>query len=102
MKDGVRVLRGTDIFISTWNLHRSPDLWDEPLAFDPTRWERPFTNSKIPGWGGYDPDKITGLYPNEQATDFAFLPFGGGARKCVGDQFAMLEAAATMVRLNAA
>lgn len=97
MKDGVRVLRGTDIFISTWNLHRSPDLWDQPLTFDPTRWERPFKNSKIPDWDGYDPDKISGLYPNEQAADFAFLPFGGGARKCVGDQFAMLEAAVTMV-----
>lgn len=97
MKDGIRVLRGTDIFISTWNLHRSPDLWDEPLTFDPTRWERRFKNPKIPDWDGYDPDKISGLYPNEQAADFAFLPFGGGARKCVGDQFAMLEAAATMV-----
>ena len=48
------------------------------------------------GWEGYDPEKVTGLYPNEQASDFAFLPFGGGQRKCVGDQFAMLEAAATM------
>jgi len=99
MKDGVRVLRGTDIFISTWNLHRSQDLWDQPLTFDPTRWDRPFKNSKIPDWDGYDPDKISGLYPNEQATDFAFLPFGGGARKCVGDQFAMLEAAATMCQM---
>eukprot|EP00429_Kryptoperidinium_foliaceum_P049633 CAMPEP_0176126426 /NCGR_PEP_ID=MMETSP0120_2-20121206/63810_1 /TAXON_ID=160619 /ORGANISM="Kryptoperidinium foliaceum, Strain CCMP 1326" /LENGTH=739 /DNA_ID=CAMNT_0017461353 /DNA_START=259 /DNA_END=2475 /DNA_ORIENTATION=- len=99
MTGGVRVLRGTDIFISTWNLHRSPDLWDEPLKFDPTRWERPFKNGKIPDWGGYDPDRISGLYPNEQASDFAFLPFGGGARKCVGDQFAMLEAAATLSQL---
>lgn len=96
MNGGIKVLRGTDIFISTWNLHRSPELWEEPLTFDPTRWERPFKNANIPGWGGYNPDKVTGLYPNEQASDFAFMPFGGGARKCVGDQFAVMEAVCTM------
>ena len=94
--DGIKVLRGTDIFISTWNLNRSPDLWEKPEVYDPTRWERPFTNPKVVGWDGYDPDKISGLYPNEQASDFAFLPFGGGARKCVGDQFAMMEATVTL------
>jgi len=96
LRDGVKILRGTDIFISTWNLHRSPELWEDPEKFDPTRWERKFTNMGVKGWGGYDPDRISGLYPNEMATDFAFLPFGGGARKCIGDQFAMLEAAVTM------
>lgn len=99
MKDGVRVLRGTDIFISTWNLHRSPELWEDALTYDPTRWDRPYRNANIPDWEGYDPDKVTGLYPNEIATDFAFLPFGGGARKCVGDQFAMMEAVCTLATL---
>ena len=94
---GIQLLRGTDIFVSTFNLHRSPDLWENPLEFDPTRWERPFQNSKVTGWAGYDPDKgAMGLYPNEVSTDFAFLPFGGGQRKCVGDQFAMMEATVTM------
>lgn len=96
LRDGVKVLRGTDMFISTWNLHRSPELWEDPEKFDPTRWERSFTNPSVVGWNGFDPSKVKGLYPNEQATDFAFLPFGGGARKCVGDQFAMMEAIVTM------
>mmetsp|Transcript_2276 Transcript_2276/g.2755 ORF Transcript_2276/g.2755 Transcript_2276/m.2755 type:complete len:778 (+) Transcript_2276:162-2495(+) len=92
----IKVLRGTDIFVSTWNLHRSPDLWETPEKYDPTRWERKFTNKNIEGWAGFDPDKCSGLYPNEIATDFAYLPFGGGQRKCVGDQFAMTEAIVTM------
>ena len=89
------VARGADVFVSTWNLHRSEDLWDEPLRFNPDRWATEFKNEKIEGWKGFRPERISGLYPDEQATDFAFLPFGGGARKCVGDQFAMLEAAVT-------
>lgn len=96
LSGGVKVLRGTDLFVSTWNLHRSPELWENPEKFDPTRWERPFKNFGVKGWAGYDPDKVQGLYPNEVAADFAFMPFGGGKRKCVGDQFAMMEATVTM------
>jgi len=99
LRDGVKVLRGTDIFISTWNLHRSPELWENPETFDPTRWERKFTNMGVKGWEGFDPDRVGGLYPNEIATDFAFLPFGGGKRKCIGDQFAVLEATVTMAMI---
>jgi len=94
---GIKVLRGTDIFISTWNLHRSPELWENPETFDPTRWERPLQNPDVKGWQGYDPDRSAGgLYPNELTADHAFLPFGGGKRRCVGDQFAMMEATVTM------
>ena len=61
------------------------------------------------GWKGYDPTKRTGYNAEtgecnglwvanlETATDHAMLPFGAGERKCVGDQFALLEAAVTVV-----
>jgi cytochrome P450 len=49
---------------------------------------------------GYQPESGRGaLYPNEVASDFAFIPFGGGARKCVGDQFALFEATVALAML---
>ena len=92
----VKMQRASDVFIAVYSIHRSPRYWPEPDKFDPHRWLKPYKNPDEPNWAGYDPDKWMGsigtLYPTETATDFAFMPFGGGARKCVGDQFAMMEA----------
>ncbi|KXZ44112.1 hypothetical protein GPECTOR_73g633 [Gonium pectorale] len=66
---------GSDLFISVWNLHRSPALWDEPEKFKPERF-----------------GPLDGPIPNEVTENFSYLPFGGGRRKCIGDQFALFEA----------
>ena len=92
---GVKIPRAGDVMISMYNMGRSPMLWEHPDTYDPSRWDRPYINSEVKGWAGYDPSLRRGLYPSEAATDFAFIPFGGGERKCVGDQFAMLEAMVT-------
>jgi cytochrome P450 len=51
-------------------VHRHPDFWQRPDAFDPSRF-LPTNNQGRP--------------------KFAFFPFGGGPRICIGNQFAMVE-----------
>ncbi|KAF7833674.1 cytochrome P450 97B2, chloroplastic [Senna tora] len=99
-KDGYAIPAGTDVFISVYNLHRSPYFWDSPNDFEPERFMVQRKNEDIEGWAGFDPSRSPGaLYPNEVISDFAFLPFGGGPRKCVGDQFALMESTVALALL---
>lgn len=96
---GYQIPAGTDIFISIYNLHRSPYFWDKPNEFEPERYLVKKDNN-IEGWAGFDPSRSPGaLYPNEVVSDFAFLPFGGGPRRCVGDQFALMESTIALAML---
>ncbi|MCL7027869.1 hypothetical protein MKW94_017078 [Papaver nudicaule] len=99
-KDGYAIPAGTDIFISVYNLHRSPYFWDRPNDFEPERFLVEKKSEGIEGWAGFDPSRSPGaMYPNEIIADFAFLPFGGGPRKCVGDQFALMESTVALAML---
>ncbi|KAK6942715.1 Cytochrome P450 [Dillenia turbinata] len=69
-----KVNAGQDIMISVYNIHHSSQVWEKAEEFVPERFD------------------LEGPVPNETNTDFRFIPFSGGPRKCVGDQFAMLEA----------
>ncbi|KFK34549.1 hypothetical protein AALP_AA5G160700 [Arabis alpina] len=81
-----KVNTGQDIMISVYNIHRSSVVWEKAEEFLPERFE------------------LEGAIPNEINTDFKFIPFSGGPRKCVGDQFALMEAivalAVFLQRLN--
>lgn len=68
---GYRVRRGTTLMISQWVMHRSPRYFDEPLQFRPERW-------------------ADGLM--QRLPKYAYFPFGGGPRVCIGNTFAMTEA----------
>jgi cytochrome P450 len=68
---GWPVAAGTTLFVVPWLVHRDPRWFREPEAFRPERWV----------------DGSTQALPR-----FAYLPFGGGPRACIGDRFAMMEA----------
>ena len=72
---GYRVPKGTYVYMPHNQLHRHPALWDQPDAFDPDR----FSPERI------EARKALGVHK------FAYLPFSGGQRKCIGDHFAKLE-----------
>lgn len=83
---GVTLSRDANVFVSVWNLHRNPTLWENPNDFKPDRFRHKIAGVSHPEWDGYTPKEPLGMYPNEVDANFGFIPFGGGQRKCVGDQ----------------
>jgi cytochrome P450 len=75
---GYHVPRGTQLIMSPWNVHRSARVHAEPERFDPERW--------------LDPARAP-------ASRFAYFPFGGGPRVCIGSHFALQEAALVLAIL---
>ncbi len=74
------VKQSAQVLICTYALHRNPAYWPDPETFDPHR---------------FDPERT------KQRHSHAHLPFGSGARTCIGKHFAMLEmqiVLATMLR----
>jgi cytochrome P450 len=75
---GVPIPAGTVVSISPYVLHRRPNLWINPDAFDPSRF----------------------LGPNRDRIDrFAYIPFGVGPRVCIGMPFSLQEAIIVLANL---
>lgn len=68
---GAHVPAGTTIFLAPWVVQRDPRWFDDPESFTPERW-------------------LDGL--ERRLPRFAYFPFGGGPRICIGQKFAMTEA----------
>ena len=69
---GYRVPAGASVTMSQWIVQRDPRFFDRPTEFDPDRWTDEFT---------------------QRLPRFAYFPFGGGPRVCVGASLALMEAA---------
>jgi cytochrome P450 len=67
---GFRVPAGAQLFMFQWATQRDPRFFDDPNRFYPERWTEEFTNS-LP--------------------KYAYFPFGGGPRACIGNYFATME-----------
>jgi cytochrome P450 len=68
---GYRVPRGRQVLVFPWVVHRDPRWFRDPLAFRPERWGEESV-SRLP--------------------KYAYFPFGGGPRLCIGNYFATMEA----------
>jgi cytochrome P450 len=67
LADGTPIPQGMTVFMAPLILHRRADYFDDPQRFAPERWT------------GEDP------------VPFSYVPFGGGARRCIGEEFARYE-----------
>ena len=60
------------VLVSPYTMHRNPRYWDNPEGFDPERFSKERAEGRPP---------------------YAYFPFGGGPRLCIGNSFALTEAA---------
>jgi cytochrome P450 len=75
---GWRIPPGAMVWLNPWTVHRDPRFYEEPLAFRPQRW-------------------VDGL--ERRLPRFAWFPFGGGPRLCIGQSFALMEARLVLATL---
>ena len=68
--DGYLIPAKSPVFLLPYTMHRHPGFWENPERFNPER---------------FTPERSATRHP------FAYFPFGGGPRLCIGNNFAMME-----------
>ena len=76
--DGYFIPAKSAIVMASFAVHRNPAFWPDPERFDPSRFE---------------PEKI------KERHKFAYMPFGGGPRLCIGRDFAIMEMLAALAMI---
>ncbi|HEV2883470.1 MAG TPA: cytochrome P450 [Pyrinomonadaceae bacterium] len=76
---GFRIPRKSQVFMFPWATQRDARFFDKPAEFHPERWTEEFSNS-LP--------------------KYAYFPFGGGPRACIGNYFAMMEMILVMATIG--
>ncbi len=76
--DGYVIPAGSMVLVCPYLTHRHPEFWANPEAFDPER---------------FTPERVAAR------PKYAYFPFGGGQRVCLGEKFAMLEAQLVLATL---
>lgn len=76
---GFQFKAGTPVSTSIWFLHRMPEYWRDPNRFDPER----FSEARA----------------EDRQHPFLWIPFGGGAHKCIGMYFGLMEVKAVLHHL---
>lgn len=76
--NGYHIPKNTMMVAYIHGIHHSPDLWDQPELFRPER----FTKEK-----------------QKERHSFAYMPFGGGPRLCIGNNFALMEMQLVLARM---
>jgi cytochrome P450 len=66
-----RIPKGAQVLMSQWSMHRNPAYFSDPIRFHPERWQ---------------------MEESKRLPKYAYFPFGGGPRLCIGNAFAMMEA----------
>ncbi len=75
---GVHIPKGASVQMCVYAMHRNPRYWDNPEGFDPER---------------FLPER------SEGRPQFAYFPFGGGGRVCIGRKLAQMEGSLIIARI---